>query len=118
MRISYWAHWAEYFTILLMIIGFLIAITLDSMWLNYVVIFLAGMMTGRLLYARKRMTKFTHYLIVVGFLVGYLIGSYSYSRKIIAIIFVGSSILSYYLHAKGYIEKYLPVYDPHRQHWK
>ena len=117
MKFSYWAHWAEYFMILLMVIGFLIAITLDNMALNYIVIFIAGIMAGRLLYGRKKKHKFTHYLIVVGFLIGYLLGSYSYSKKLIVVIFLGSAILSYYLHSKGYLEKYLPVRDPHKQHW-
>ncbi|MBW2991619.1 hypothetical protein KY345_00190 [Candidatus Woesearchaeota archaeon] len=114
---GYWLYWAEYFMILLMVIGFLVAITLDSMWLNIVVIFIAGLMAGRLLYGREKKHKFTHYLIVIGFLIGYLLGSYSFNKKMIAAVFIGSAILSYYLHKKGYVEKYLPVYDPHKQHW-
>jgi 4-hydroxybenzoate polyprenyltransferase len=115
--LNYWLNWAEYFTALLMVIGFVVAITIDSMWLNFVVVFIAGLMAGRLFYGRKRTTKFTHYLIVVGFLVGYLIGSYAYSKIVIAIIFIGASIVSYYLHSKGYMEKYLPPQDPHKGHW-
>jgi len=117
MKVNYMLNWAEYFTVLLMVIGFLIAITLDNMALNLAVIFIAGLMAGRLLYGREKMHKFTHYLIVVGFLVGYMLGSYSYSRKIIAAVFVISTILSYWLHKKGYVGKYLPVKDPHKQHW-
>lgn len=117
MKFNYWMHWAEYFTFLLMIIGFLIAITLNNMSLNYVVIFIGGLMAGRLLYGRLDKHKFTHYLIVIGFLVGYMLGSYSYNRKIIATIFVLSTILSYYMHNKGYVEKYLPVKDPQKEHW-
>jgi hypothetical protein len=117
MKFDFWMNWAEYFTILLMIIGFLVAITIDSMWLNYAVIFLAGIMAGRLLYAREKKHKFTHYLIVIGFLMGYMLGSYIASRKIIATIFILAAILSYFLHKKGIIEKYLPVLDPHKGHW-
>ena len=80
-------------------------------------IFIAGLMAGRLFYARKKMHKFTHYLIVIGFLLGYLIGSYSYSKKAIITIFLVASILSYYLHNKGYVEKHMPFLDPHKQHW-
>jgi uncharacterized membrane protein len=117
MKINYWMNWAEYFTAILMIIGFFVAVTIDSIWLNFAVVFIAGLMAGRLFYARKKTTKFTHYLIVVGFLVGYLIGSYAYSKTAIAIIFIASSTFSYYMHSKGYVEKYLPVKDPHKQHW-
>ena len=117
MKFDYMLNWAEYFTILLMVIGFLTAITIDNIWLSSLVLFIAGLMAGRLLYGRKEKHKFTHYLIVIGFLVGYMIGSYSHNKKIIATIFILSAILSYYLHAKGYFDKYLPVRDPHKQHW-
>jgi uncharacterized membrane protein len=115
--VNYWLNWAEYFTVLLMVIGFLVAVTIDNMLLNYIVVFIAGLMAGRLLYGRRKTTKFTHYLIVVGFLVGYLIGSYAYNKKLIAAVFILSAVLSYYLHHKGYFDKYLPAYDPHKGHW-
>ena len=112
--LNIWWNWAEYLMIVLMILGFLVAVTIDSMWLNYLVIFIAGIMAGRLLYAREKKHKFTHYLIVVGFLLGYMLGSYMANKKIIATIFILATILSYYLHKKGYIEKYMPMYDPHK----
>jgi 4-hydroxybenzoate polyprenyltransferase len=116
-ELNYWLNWAEYFAVMLMIIGFAVSLAIESMWLNFTVVFIAGVMAGRLFYGRRRTTKFTHYLIVIGFLVGYLIGSYAYSKIAIAIIFVGAAILSYYLHSKGYMEKYLPAEDPHKGQW-
>lgn len=115
---EYWQSWAEFYAILLLIIGFLIAITIRNVFIAYLVIVIAGLMAGRLIYGRKRKHKFTHYLIVIGFLFGYLIGSLGFDKRIIALLFFGAGLLSYYLHDKGYVEKFIPFKDPVRELWK
>jgi hypothetical protein len=100
-----WKQWAEVFFVILLMVGFLIAISIRSAAMNYVVIFLAGMMTGRLIYEKKgKQPIFAFFLIIIGFLFGYMLGSFGVNRKIIVVFFVAGSITSYYLHKKGYIK--------------
>lgn len=114
---DYWQSWAEFYALLLLLIGFLFAVVIRSAWISFVVAFLAGLMAGRLIYGRKKKHKFTHYLIVVGFLFGYLVGSFGFDKKVIAVLFVAAALLSYYLHDKGYVEKIIPFKDPTRELW-
>ncbi len=116
--LDYWNKWAEFYTILLLVIGFLIGITVRSVALNYVIIFIAGLMGGRLLHSRKNKHKFSYYLIIIGFLLGYMLGSVVYNKKIIAFLFLSAFLISYYLHEKGIVEKALPLKDPHKELWK
>ena len=96
--------WAEFFFFVLMVIGFIIALFAPSAIISYTVIFLSGMIAGRLLYDRKHKMTFPYYIIIVGFLIGYLLGTYYGSRKIVIILFVLGALFSYHLCNKGYLK--------------
>ncbi|MBW2978115.1 hypothetical protein KY331_04685 [Candidatus Woesearchaeota archaeon] len=100
-----WKQWAEVFFIILLLIGFLIAVSIKSAAMNYVVIFLGGLMAGRLLYEKKgKQPIFAFFLIIVGFLFGYMLGSFAVNKKLIVIFFIAGTLASYYIHKKGYIK--------------
>ncbi len=61
-------------------------------------------MAGRFIYSRKKSMAFPYVLIIIGFLIGYLIGSRYGNWLVIAVLFVLGSILSYYLHEQGFIK--------------
>lgn len=105
----FFRSWAEFFFFVLMIIGFIIALwaTSFSAVISYIVVFLSGMIGGRLLYERKKKLSFPYYIILIGFLIGYVIGTYYGSRKVVIILFVFGILLSYHLHKKGYIRDVL-----------
>ena len=86
-----------------MIIGFIIAIIAPSAVISYIVVFLSGMIGGRLLYERKTKLIFPYYIIIIGFIIGYMIGTYYGSRQVVIVLFVLGILLSYHLHNKGYI---------------
>ena len=88
---------------ILLILGFIFSLAAPSAVISYVIIFLCGFMAGRLLYERKNRLQFPYYLMVIGFLAGYLIGGYYYNKKVILTLFVIAIIISYYLHDKGII---------------
>ena len=101
----YWKNWVESFFIIVLLIGFLIAITIKSTFLNYIIIFFAGLVAGRVLAMRvKKQPMFAYVLIMIGFLLGYLIGSFEINKKLIALWFIIGGVISYYLHRKGYIK--------------
>ena len=114
---DYWQSWAEFYALLLLLVGFLFAVVIRSAWISFVVAFLAGFLAGRLIYGVRKKHKFTHYLIVIGFLFGYLVGSFGFDKRVIAFLFVVGGLLSYYLHDKGYVEKIIPFKDPTRELW-
>ena len=96
--------WAEFFFFVLMVVGFIIALFAPSAFIAYIVVFISGMIAGRLLYDRKHKMKFPYYIIIVGFLIGYLLGTYYGSRKIVIILFVLGALFSYNLYNKGYLK--------------
>jgi len=99
----YYRNWAEIFFFILLVIGFLLSLATPSAVLSYALIFVAGMMGGRLIYERKDKLQFPYYLMIIGFLIGYILGAFYGNRNVIIILFVLGGFLSYILHDKGYI---------------
>jgi len=96
-------EWAELFFFILIIIGFLFAVLTKNPVLSYALIFVAGMFGGRLLFQRKNKLQLPYYLMIIGFLIGYILGAYYGNRNVMIILFILGSLISYYLHDKGYI---------------
>ena len=101
----FFKSWAEFFFFVLMIVGLIVSLwaTTMSAVISYIVVFLSGMIGGRLLYHRKKKLTIPYYIILAGFLIGYVIGTYYGSRKVVIILFILGVLLSYHLHNKGYI---------------
>ena len=103
MKPFYLRSWAELFFFILLVIGFLFSLLTPSAVLSYALIFVAGMMGGRLMYERKNKLQFPYYLMIVGFLIGYLLGAYYGNRNVMILLFVIGAFVSYYLHESGII---------------
>jgi len=93
-------NWMEFFFLVLMIIGILIALASPSAIISYAIIFLSGIFAGRLIYERRNKIQFPYFMIIAGFVIGYLIGIYYGSRRIVIALFVIGAILSYKLYDK------------------
>ncbi len=100
----YLQSWPEIYAVILIVVGFLIAISIRSSILNYIVILLAGGMSGRLIFESKKKGMFPYFLIIIGFLLGFMLGSIYISKRLIVFFFVLGIMLSYYIHKKGYIK--------------
>ena len=98
--------WVEYVALVVLFIGFLISMSSGSAFLSYLIIFLSGILTGRILFQNRKALPFKYYILMLVFLVGYILGTYvSFgSRKVIIIVFIAANVLSYYIHDKGYIK--------------
>ncbi|MBL7055611.1 hypothetical protein ISS07_01725 [Candidatus Woesearchaeota archaeon] len=103
----FFKNWAEFFFFVLMVLGFVMAISSPSAFISYIVIFLSGMIGGRILYDRKKKLTFPYYIIIIGFLIGFLLGNFYGSKKIILILFILGILFSYHLHNKGYLKDVL-----------
>ena len=97
---EFYKNWMEFFFFLLMTVGVVIALTAPSAIMSYIIILISGLFAGRLLYERKNKIQFPYLIIIVGFLIGYLIGSYYGSRRVVIILFLIGAITSYKLYDK------------------
>jgi len=99
-----WKSWPETIGIFLLVIGVIVALSIQSAWINYVVICLGGLIFGRVIFTKKgKQPLFPFFLIVIAFLIGYLIGSIMFNKVYITALFIITTIISYQFHKKGYI---------------
>lgn len=84
----------------------MIALTAPSAVISYIIIFISGMVEGRLIYDRKKKLTIPYYIIIIGFMIGFLIGTVYGSRKVVIVLFILGILLSYHLHNKGYIRDF------------
>lgn len=74
--VRFWEDWAEIIGFFLLIIGFFIATFAGSAVISYIVIILCGLMGGRVWYRIKSSYKTPWIVILFGFLVGFVLGSF------------------------------------------
>ena len=97
-------HWGELVAMLALLVGFIVAVSLQNEVSLYTVIFIAGIISGRLLWESEVTQPMTPlYLIVIGFLLGYTIGAFGANRILIIIIFLVGGSASHYAHRKKWI---------------
>ena len=106
MASFFFRSWAEFSFFVIMVFGFTVSIwaSSHSAAISYIVIFLSGMIAGRLLYDRKQKLTIPYYIIISGFLIGFLFGTYYGSKKVIIVLFVLGTLFSYHLYNKGYLK--------------
>ncbi len=93
--------WAETLAVVLVLIGFLVSLLLTSALLVYLVIILAGFLAGRVFYIKRfKEPIFPFILMIIGFLFGYVLGSFGASRFWTVVFFAVGLAVSYYLHLK------------------
>ena len=98
LMFQYYKNWMEFWFLVLMAIGVVIALSSPSAAISYIIMFLSGMLAGRLLYERKDKMQFPYLMIIIGFVIGYLIGVYYGSRRVSIALFIIGMILSYKLY--------------------
>lgn len=101
--VDFYKGWVEFAFLVVMIIGLIVSIAAPSAVISYMVIFVSGFIAGRFIYHRKKKFKAGHYIIMAGFLIGYLIGSYYGDRQVIIIMFFIGAVLSHYMYDKKII---------------
>ncbi len=94
--------WAEYLILLFLVLGFIVSVLLRDMFLSYISVFFAGGLFGRIYYIKRYKEPILPFiLLILGFLTGYLIGSFWVNRFLVLIFFLTGLIVSYYLHMKN-----------------
>lgn len=96
--------WAEVIGLFFLVSGFVLALSIQSLILNYLLIAIAGLMAGRVIFNKKnKQPLFPFILIMIACLVGYLLGSIRFNKIPILIIFAVATYASYVLHKEGHI---------------
>lgn len=103
---EFYRSWMEFFLIIVMIIGLILALLVPSAALSYVLVFVSGMFAGRLVYERKNNIVFPYLVIIAAFLIGYLIGVRYGNRYIDVFLFVVAAIISYNLFDKKILKDF------------
>ena len=91
-------QWAEFFFLILLIVGFVVSVSVGSAFFSYIVVLLFGLMSGRFLNYRKSMFPF--YLVILGLLVGYILGSRYGNWRLNLFFFIVGMAVSWVLHSK------------------
>jgi len=102
----FFQNWAEIFFFILLVLGFIISISVGnrtSAVIAYITILLCGVMAGRLIFERKHKMKFPYFLIIIGFLIGYLIGARYGDKRVMVILFFLGAIIGFQFRNKGLI---------------
>jgi len=101
LHIHWPEQWAEVVALLFLVLGFFISALLHNPTFSYIIVFLCSFLAGRVFYMKRFSEPILPFvLIILGFLLGYLIGSFWVSRFWILVFFAIGFISSYYLHLK------------------
>lgn len=97
----WYEHWAEALSVFFLVIGLVLAVGLRDPLFSYLTIFLSGALAGHIFYQKRCKEPILPFiLIIIGFLVGYLLGSFWTNRMYSLLLFGIGFTLSYYLHQK------------------
>ena len=99
----FFKNWGEFLFFVLLVIGFILAIASPSAVISYMVIFIVGLMSGRLLYERKNKLVFPYALIIIGFIIGYILGAFYGNKMTILTLYLIGIWIGYQIFNKGII---------------
>ncbi|MEW5896644.1 MAG: hypothetical protein AB1668_03060 [Nanoarchaeota archaeon] len=94
-------QWAELLSLLFLVVGFILSILLQNPYLSYITVLLGGFLAARGYYVKRYEEPILPFiLMILGFLIGYLVGSFWANRLLVLLFFALGFALSYYLHLK------------------
>lgn len=104
MDMELWKQWPEMISVATVILGFLVAASIQNFLISYIIIVLSGFITGRLIFKKKgKQPLFPFFIIIIFFALGYVLGSIMANRILVILFFVLGASISYYFHKKRYI---------------
>jgi 4-hydroxybenzoate polyprenyltransferase len=96
-------NWVEYLFIVLLILGLALSLLVTSAALSYLIIIVSGVLCGRYIFQHKASLTLPLYLLMFGFVLGYVLGGFNASRWLIIIFFILSCFTGFYTLQKGYV---------------
>ncbi|MBU0460107.1 MAG: hypothetical protein KKH52_02325 [Nanoarchaeota archaeon] len=107
MNLKVEERWMEELFLVFLVVGFILSVLLNNAVLSYLCVLFGGAVAGRIYYFKyQKEPIFPFILIIIGFLLGYLIGSI-WTSRVLAFIFFGIGFgISYYLHLKKILVRF------------
>jgi phage-related holin len=96
-------QWPEMFSLLLLVVGFIIALFSKSAAITYIMITLCGLVSGRMLFFRKYRMKLLFFMVTIAFLIGFILGSFYGSTRYIIVFYIVGNYIGYFLHKEAYL---------------
>jgi hypothetical protein len=93
-------NWVEVSFIILLVLGFGISLLINDVYISYGIVLLSGLVSGKIIYHKKKDYLFPYIILIAGFILGYIIGHRQGSAMAIILIFGAGNILCYYAHKK------------------
>lgn len=95
--------WAEWIAIFLLLVGFTVAIIIDTPLMHLIIIFLAGLMAGKLWYKERKQVRFPFFIILLGLMIGYTAGIMVRKGNVflVVLIFLIGMVINYLVYKKG-----------------
>ena len=100
---GWFRDWAELLGLIIMVIGFLIAASLGSAVMLYIIIFITGLIFGRFWFKMGKDIRFPWFLVIFFFLIGFVVGSFYGNNAVIILLFILGMVVSYYLHSRKFV---------------
>ncbi|MBS3136678.1 hypothetical protein J4401_07030 [Candidatus Woesearchaeota archaeon] len=97
---SYYADWAEFFFFVLLFVGIVLGVLSPNAVITYLIATASGMLAGRVFHHRRYKGRAPYTLLIVGFIMGFVIGTFRGERTISFLLFVLGGVFSYYLFDK------------------
>jgi len=95
--------WTEVVTLMLLVIGFSMALVGQSVLILYAVCFLMGLLFGRIWYKFRLSNCMPLFFAIMAFFLGFILGGMYASMRIIALLLLAGMLSGYWLHVKKII---------------
>ncbi len=103
----YYEDWVEAVFFVFLALGIILGVLSPSAFITYAVALFSGFMAGRLFFDRRHKARAAYTLLMIGFIMGYVIGTFHGDRKISFLLFLFGGVFSYYIFKKGYLKDIL-----------
>jgi len=97
-------QWVELLFGVFLIIGIIISFTAPNLPVSFILLFLTGIMAGKMLYFGKKAIKLPTVLVIIGFILGYTLGTRFTSWKGVLLVFLLGGLVGFYIYEKGYLK--------------
>ncbi|MBI5393106.1 hypothetical protein HZA96_04505 [Candidatus Woesearchaeota archaeon] len=96
-------QWPEMFSLFLLVVGFVVALFSKSAAVTYIMITVCGLVSGRMLFFRKYRMKMLFFMVTIGFLIGFVLGSFYGATRYIIVFYIIGNYAGYFLHKEAYL---------------
>lgn len=103
-KLDWSSNFVEYMAFVLLGLGFLISSALGTSWLSYIMIFIFGLIGGRIWYSYQGVVRTRWAFLLIFFIIGYTFGSFWGIRWLIMSLYVAGLFTGNYLHIQKWIK--------------